>query len=181
MSAATKWVSKTHNYGGGPDTCRLLRSGRRVDGAYGVTFSPVSTVQRPPNRDEKRRASSTLDIDCIGVRRQRHPLDRRCESSLKRPHRVHNRRTAGFAAGEKFVNERLPGAVAAGDRSFDADALVAVLRQEQAVWGLDVAVRELPLLADDAYERAFGSLASAVRPRLQLDALPAGLEELWRQ
>jgi hypothetical protein len=65
--------------------------------------------------------------------------------------------------------------------AIDDDALVAALRHEQRLWGLDVAVLELPELEGDAYERALRAIASQVRPRVQLDELPYGLEDYWRR
>jgi hypothetical protein len=64
--------------------------------------------------------------------------------------------------------------------SFDAPALVAALRAEQRLWGLDTAVVRLPpTLEDRARERAMLVLATRVRPRIVLDALPPGIEEHW--
>lgn len=69
----------------------------------------------------------------------------------------------------------------AGDGALDADALVAALRREQDAWGLDVAVLAPPAgLAPAAHERCLRTVATAVRPRLQLDRLPDGLDAYWR-
>lgn len=62
----------------------------------------------------------------------------------------------------------------------DATALADRLRGERDDWGLDTAL--LRLAADPgsaAWLSALDELASVVRPRLQQDRLPAGLEELW--
>jgi hypothetical protein len=62
----------------------------------------------------------------------------------------------------------------------DPNALVDALRAERDAWGLDVAVLELPPgLPPDDRSRALQSIARQVRPRLQLDRLPPGLERYW--
>jgi hypothetical protein len=62
----------------------------------------------------------------------------------------------------------------------DVSGLVESLRREQTAWGLDVAILELPAeLAPVARERALRAIAVAVRPRLQIDRLPPGLEQHW--
>jgi alkanesulfonate monooxygenase SsuD/methylene tetrahydromethanopterin reductase-like flavin-dependent oxidoreductase (luciferase family) len=67
------------------------------------------------------------------------------------------------------------------DGGFDDEALVARLRREERVWGLDLAILGLPSdLGETARLRAIENLASRVRPRIQLDALPRGLERYWR-
>jgi alkanesulfonate monooxygenase SsuD/methylene tetrahydromethanopterin reductase-like flavin-dependent oxidoreductase (luciferase family) len=66
------------------------------------------------------------------------------------------------------------------DGGFDVPSLVDALRREQAEWGMDVAVLELPSSLDHAPRaRALRAIASEVRPRVQLDRLPAGLEQHW--
>jgi hypothetical protein len=64
--------------------------------------------------------------------------------------------------------------------SFDAAALVAALLDERRLWGLDTVVLRLPAALDQrARERAMRALATRVRPRVVLDALPHGIEEHW--
>jgi alkanesulfonate monooxygenase SsuD/methylene tetrahydromethanopterin reductase-like flavin-dependent oxidoreductase (luciferase family) len=68
----------------------------------------------------------------------------------------------------------------AGD--FDPDELVARLRAERDAWGLDVVVLLLPAeLGARARVSAQQRLARLVRPRVQMDELPQGLEEHWQQ
>ena len=63
---------------------------------------------------------------------------------------------------------------------FDVPHLVESLRREQSAWGMDVAVLELPpALEPAARERSVRTIAGSVRPRVQIDRLPAGLEEHW--
>ncbi|MCR3718768.1 MULTISPECIES: LLM class flavin-dependent oxidoreductase [Prauserella salsuginis group] len=62
----------------------------------------------------------------------------------------------------------------------DAAALATRLRAERDDWGLDTALLRLdPATGSAAWRAAVADLASVVRPRLQQDRLPAGLEELW--
>jgi hypothetical protein len=79
---------------------------------------------------------------------------------------------------------RRPGRVrvdVAGEGTLDVSSLVRVLRERQDAWGLDVAVLELPAtLGLPPRERALRRIATAVRPRLQIDRLPAGLTDHWR-
>lgn len=64
---------------------------------------------------------------------------------------------------------------------FDADALVDALRREQQSWGLDVLIVRLPdTLSLGGRVTAIRDLAAKVRPRVQLDRLPPGLEDFWR-
>jgi alkanesulfonate monooxygenase SsuD/methylene tetrahydromethanopterin reductase-like flavin-dependent oxidoreductase (luciferase family) len=58
------------------------------------------------------------------------------------------------------------------------DALVPRLLAEREQWGLDVAVLALPAGSDR--REALRVVAQQVRPRLQLDRLPPGLEEHWQ-
>lgn len=68
------------------------------------------------------------------------------------------------------------------DGDFDDEATVVALREEREQWGLDVAVIQLPGALDDrARERVIDKLARRVRPRLQLDSLPPGLEAHWKR
>ena len=68
------------------------------------------------------------------------------------------------------------------DGGFDPDPVVLSLRAEQDAWGLDVAIFSLaPALAPSARERSLRLIATEVRPTLQLDRLPVGLEALWRE
>ena len=61
----------------------------------------------------------------------------------------------------------------------DENALVAALLAERDSWGLDVCVLSLPPGGDRA--EALDTIARRVRPRVQLDRLPPGLEQYWRQ
>lgn len=64
----------------------------------------------------------------------------------------------------------------------DADRLVGALRAEQRGWGLDVLIVRLPdALSLDGRITAVRDLATKVRPRVQLDRLPPGLEDFWRE
>ena len=84
-------------------------------------------------------------------------------------------------ASRRLRRPALRDVPAGADGAIDADALVAALRAEREAWGLDVLLARLPGgLAAPARERAMRALASAVRPRLQLDRLPAALEREWR-
>jgi alkanesulfonate monooxygenase SsuD/methylene tetrahydromethanopterin reductase-like flavin-dependent oxidoreductase (luciferase family) len=66
------------------------------------------------------------------------------------------------------------------ERHVDADGLIESLRRRQDAWGMDVAILELPAGLDgDERRRALRSIATEVRPRLQLDRLPPGLEQHW--
>jgi hypothetical protein len=66
------------------------------------------------------------------------------------------------------------------DGDLDDAALVAMLRAEQRLWDVDIAVLRLPAALDDrARARAMRRVASRVRPRVVLDALPPGLEAYW--
>ncbi len=68
------------------------------------------------------------------------------------------------------------------DGGLDSDAFVAALRDEREQWGLDVAVIRLPgSLGDRARVHTIDDIGRLVRPRVQLDALPAGLEAHWQQ
>jgi alkanesulfonate monooxygenase SsuD/methylene tetrahydromethanopterin reductase-like flavin-dependent oxidoreductase (luciferase family) len=62
----------------------------------------------------------------------------------------------------------------------DVAELVGELRAHRDAWGLDVAILALPaMLPRPARERALEEVARFVRPRLQLEALPPGLEDSW--
>jgi ketosteroid isomerase-like protein len=66
------------------------------------------------------------------------------------------------------------------DGLLDSDALVGRLRAEREAWGIDVVFFKLPGEADDALVRAvLEQLAADIVPRMQLDALPVGLEQHW--
>ena len=71
---------------------------------------------------------------------------------------------------------RTVAATAAGD--FDDQAVVAGLRAESHLWGLDVVMLALPVgLAQAAHARAVERIGSLVRPQLQMHAPPAYLLE----
>lgn len=62
----------------------------------------------------------------------------------------------------------------------DAAAFAAALEFERASWGLDTVLVRLPLEAGGRpWLCALRQLAESVRPRLQQDRLPAGLEAFW--
>lgn len=66
------------------------------------------------------------------------------------------------------------------DGHFDDRALVTRLRAEQQTWGLDVAILAPPAsLGAHARRAVLHRLTTLVRPRLQLDELPPGLEDFW--
>jgi alkanesulfonate monooxygenase SsuD/methylene tetrahydromethanopterin reductase-like flavin-dependent oxidoreductase (luciferase family) len=65
---------------------------------------------------------------------------------------------------------------------FDDAELTERLAEEAESWGLDVALLRLPAGLDaPGRTRAIGRLASFVRPRLQMDRVPAIVEEHWRR
>jgi hypothetical protein len=67
------------------------------------------------------------------------------------------------------------------DGGVDWRGLVGALLSEQVAWGMDVAVLTLPrALGAAARERALHTIATVVRPRVQIDRLPKGLEEHWQ-
>lgn len=66
--------------------------------------------------------------------------------------------------------------------SFNDDAVVAQLRDDQQAWGMDVVLVRLPAEVGLAARlRTVGELATKVVPRVQLDRLPPGLEEYWKR
>lgn len=71
--------------------------------------------------------------------------------------------------------------VAEPNGAIDDEAVVAALRADYRAWGMDVALVKLPPLSSAARTRALGELAAQVLPRVQLDRLPPGLEEYWKQ
>lgn len=85
--------------------------------------------------------------------------------------------------GLAVLSLRRPGRVRVEvdhDGRVDSADLVSSLRARQDAWGLDVAVLELSgELERAARERALRTIATAVRPALQLDRLPPGLAEHW--
>lgn len=103
--------------------------------------------------------------------------------------------TAGDAPGQWAAAERRLGAASARLRrpalrrlatdaqgAIDSEALVGSLRAEQDAWGLDTLLARLPAgLGEAARHRAMRALAVSVRPRLQLDRVPPGLEREWRR
>lgn len=67
-----------------------------------------------------------------------------------------------------------------GDGVAGAGLLVSALRAERDRWGMDTAIVRVPGVPDTAgWGRALRVLAGHVRPRLQLDRLPSGVEEFW--
>ena len=84
----------------------------------------------------------------------------------------------GGAAGRL----RRPALRAAGrpDGSLDVPALVAALADDRDAWGMDIAVFELPpTTSESARDALLRAIAHEVRPRLQLAALPDGVEDWW--
>lgn len=71
--------------------------------------------------------------------------------------------------------------VAEPNGAIDDEAVVAALRADYRAWGMDVALVTLPALSSAARARALGEMAARVLPRVQLDQLPPGLEEYWKQ
>jgi alkanesulfonate monooxygenase SsuD/methylene tetrahydromethanopterin reductase-like flavin-dependent oxidoreductase (luciferase family) len=90
---------------------------------------------------------------------------------------------AGELIGQAVARLRRPALrplVAGGDGGFDHRAVVAQLRGEAVLWGLDTAVLRLPGDLDDRGRvAAIQRIATHVRPRVVLDALPPGLESHW--
>jgi len=87
---------------------------------------------------------------------------------------------AGGLATRRLRRPQLRALPAAEDGAVDVGELVRDLRKHQDTWGLDLAILALPAeLSPDARARALATVARFVRPRLQLDALPAGLERSW--
>jgi hypothetical protein len=86
---------------------------------------------------------------------------------------------AGIAA-RRLRRPQLLAPEVAEDGALDVPGLVAVLREHQDRWGLDVAILALPpALPPAAREQALETIARFVRPRVQLDGLPPGLERSW--
>lgn len=96
----------------------------------------------------------------------------------------HWRRAESSQRGMATDRLRRPGLLpvpAEGDGSLDPSALVGALGSEQSAWGMDVAVLALPSALDvPARRRALQIIATEVRPRVQMDRLPAGLEQYWQ-
>jgi alkanesulfonate monooxygenase SsuD/methylene tetrahydromethanopterin reductase-like flavin-dependent oxidoreductase (luciferase family) len=66
--------------------------------------------------------------------------------------------------------------------SFDHSAVVEALVAEQALWGLDVAILRLPrALGARERRRAVQRVARFVRPPLQMDRIPAHVQEYWQR
>jgi len=66
--------------------------------------------------------------------------------------------------------------------SIDDEAVVEQLRADQHKWGMDVVLVQLPAGTSlDARLRTLDELAARVMPRVQLDRLPPGLEQYWKQ
>ncbi len=75
---------------------------------------------------------------------------------------------------------RRPAVVSVPDEA-DAPTLVGQLLAAREEWGLDVAVLDLDAaLSPEQRRAALADVARSVRPRLQLDRLPAGLDDTWR-
>jgi len=66
--------------------------------------------------------------------------------------------------------------------SIDDEAVVERLRADQHAWGMDIVLVQLPTVTPvDARLRTLDQLAARVIPRVQLDRLPPGLEQYWKQ
>jgi len=90
------------------------------------------------------------------------------------PHVVETAATSPTPTG------RVRPALRALEPDFDADALVAALRADQAAWGCDVTVLvPPPALPLAARLRAIERLATRVKPRVVQVPLPDGLEADW--
>lgn len=66
------------------------------------------------------------------------------------------------------------------DGELDDEALVATLRADYRAWGLEIALLRMPGGSAAAGSGIFDRLAGEVMPRLQLDLLPPGLEDYWK-
>ena len=64
------------------------------------------------------------------------------------------------------------------DGDIDVATTVAALKAEQRAWGLDVAILHVPA---DAPAGALETIAREIRPRVQLDSLPPGLDDFWHR
>jgi alkanesulfonate monooxygenase SsuD/methylene tetrahydromethanopterin reductase-like flavin-dependent oxidoreductase (luciferase family) len=88
-------------------------------------------------------------------------------------------RALGLAA-QRLRRPALVPVELAGTDALDAARLIESLQQRQEEWGMDVAILELPQGMDaGSRARALRAIASEVRPRVQLDRLPPGLEGHW--
>lgn len=66
--------------------------------------------------------------------------------------------------------------------SVDDEVIVAQLRTDQHAWGMDIVLVRLPAETPlGARLRTVDELAARVMPRVQLDRLPPGLEQYWKQ
>lgn len=64
----------------------------------------------------------------------------------------------------------------------DTDALVDRLRADQCAWGMDIALIQFPhQMSQPDRLRTLDAIAAHVMPRVQLDRLPPGLEQHWKQ
>lgn len=75
---------------------------------------------------------------------------------------------------------RVPAPLLPGGQ-LDSEALVDTLRDAQHRWGLDVALIDIAqTISEPERARCLRTIAQRVRPRLQLDRLPPGLEDHWK-
>jgi alkanesulfonate monooxygenase SsuD/methylene tetrahydromethanopterin reductase-like flavin-dependent oxidoreductase (luciferase family) len=83
-------------------------------------------------------------------------------------------------SGLAFVGggAREPGLATQRQRrpAFFTEPDVDTLLRAQSEWGMDIAILRLPA---DERERTLRTIARDVRPRLQIDRLPAGVEQHW--
>lgn len=91
----------------------------------------------------------------------------------------HTEASLGLAA-KRLRRVRVRSVAADDNGRFDVPVLVAQLRAEQRMWGLDTAVLSLPAWLDErAWEHAATQIAVQVRPRVTMHELPAGLDRYW--
>lgn len=85
------------------------------------------------------------------------------------------------AASRRLRRPALAPVECGADGKIAIDPLVARLRAERDAWSLDVLIIALPPdLGSRERHRALRTVATSVRPRLQIDRLPDGLEGYWR-
>jgi hypothetical protein len=88
------------------------------------------------------------------------------------------------ALGRRVLRLRRPGywpvVLDDADGDLDIHAMTDELAAAQRAWGLDTAILTLPSQLDESGRReVIWRIAHDVRPRVQLDRLPAGLAEYW--
>lgn len=82
--------------------------------------------------------------------------------------------------GPLALRLRRPGVRVWDPAAHDAADLATDLVTERDLWGLDTVLVDLAVPAGSAdWDLALADLGGVVRPRVQADALPAGLEDFW--